>query len=393
MTQPSTANAATDQQFQRELNRRSFLGDAVAASLGCMTATTLVRSAQAASAEPSVHTVLGPVPAAKLGAVLMHEHAPLIDWSELYETKTARFESKREEILSSATRQLQRFHESLSASEGPGAIVECTPIRVGRYPELLRELAGRLPLHVIGCTGFWGEGLAPPHRWAVRLSLQERGVAKIADLYVREITEGMEDPSGEWGERFTDVKAGVIKCATSSYMRPVERRCHLAAAIASKQTGCPITTHTTGGGGLEEIELFLKQGVSPEKVIIGHQGHRDDRQQDDAAEYHRRIVASGCFIQFDRVGSDNYSPKKTARQIRRLVEAGFARQILVSHDSAPCFYEGFSTEEKPVEGWKFEEADYTIVTTDLVSALKVEGLSEADVHAILVANPQRVLAF
>ena len=323
----------------------------------------------------------------------MHEHAPLIDWSELYENPAAEFESQRDKILEAAARHLQRFHDTVAAVDGPGAIVECTPIRVGRYPRLLRELAERLPIHLIACTGFWGEGLAPPHPWAVRLTLEKNGVEKIARLYIREITEGMEDPAGRWGERFTDVKAGIIKCATSSYMRPVERRCHLAAAIAAKETGAAITTHTTNGGGLEEIRLFLKEGVAPEKVIIGHQGYKDDRQLDDAAEYHRRIAATGCSIQFDRIGGENYTPEKTARQISRLVDAGFVRQILVSHDVAPCFYEPFAAEQKPAGGWKFEEADYTVVTTRLLAELREQGVSDSDIRTILVENPQRVLAF
>lgn len=377
----------------RGINRRRFLHRTTTAGLGYLAATGLMSRGEAASNEKSVQTVLGPVPPGKLGATLMHEHAPLIDWSELYETPAAGFESRRDEILAKAERQLRAFHQTLSVAESPGAIVECTPIRVGRYPRLLQGLAERLPVHVIACTGFWGEGLAPPHPWAVRLSLEKGGVKKIADLYVREITEGMEDPAGEWGERFTDVRAGVIKCATSSYMRPVERRCHLAAAIAAKETGAPITTHTTNGGGLEEIQLFLKQGVAPERVIVGHQGYKDDRKQDDASEYHRRIVATGCSIQFDRIGGENYTVEKTARQILRLVEAGFARQVLVSHDVAPCFYEEFAAERKSPSRWKLEDADYTVVTTRLVPALKEEGVSDSDIRQILVENPRHVLAF
>src|SRR6187431_641582 len=50
-------------------------------------------------------------------------------------------------------------HDTLAADEGPGAIVEATPIRVGRYPELLVDLARRTKVHVIASSGFWCEAV------------------------------------------------------------------------------------------------------------------------------------------------------------------------------------------------------------------------------------------
>jgi phosphotriesterase-related protein len=383
---------STLERNRTHIDRREFLCRAAAATVGIASAGAGIAPG-AQKTGPLVRTVLGPVAPEQLGVTLMHEHTPIVDWSELYETPAAPIDEIRERMLQETARQIKRFQDTLAPGDGPGAIVDCTPIRVGRYPHILRELAQHTTAHIVGCTGFWGEGLAPAHPWAMRLAVDDEGIRKIAELYVREVTQGMENPLGNWGDRFTDVQAGVIKCATSAFMRPIERRCHLAAAIASKATGCPITTHTTNGGGLEEIELFLKAGVAPAKVIIGHQGHMDDRQNSDAAEYHRQIVATGCYIQFDRVGAENYSPEKTAVQIRRLVEAGHAKQILVSHDAAPFHYADFSQEAKTQDGWKFEEADYTVVTTKLVSALKVEGVGESDIHRLLVTNPQRALAF
>ena len=379
------------------LSRREFLAhSAVVAAGGAM---SLAGAGQFAVAEEKskaarqVQTVLGPVDPAKLGTVLMHEHAPVVDWSELYETAPAPIDPARKKLLDESTRLLDAFHQCLPEGEGPGAIVETTPIRVGRYPRLLTDLARQTKVHVIAATGFWCEALAPQHPWALRLSVAKNGPEQMAELFVREITEGMEDPAGEWGQRFTDVRAGVIKIGTSTWMRPGERAIHIAAARASQETGCPITTHTTSGGGLEEAELLLKQGASPARVIIGHQGHQDDRQNDEATEYHQLIAKLGCYVQFDRVDHGDYGIEKQARQIVKLLEAGFGKQVLVSHDHAPFYYPEFAATEKAAGGWKATSPDYTTVVVKLVPALRKLGASKADVRRILIENPARVLAF
>ena len=379
------------------LTRRGFLASTAIASVSIASGTSPQRTVAAPNEKPVVQTVLGPIPPEQLGLTLMHEHAPLVDWSELYEFKPAPLgPAVRREMLQKAARMSAAFETTLSDGQAPGAIVECTPIRVGRYPQLLVDLARRVKCHLIASTGFWCEAFAPQHPWATRLGLEQGGVEKIAQLYIREIREGMEDPSGAWGEQFTDVKAGVIKIGTSTYMTPSERRCNRAAAIASAETGCPITTHTTDGGGLEHARLLLSAGARPERIIIGHMGNKDDREQDQAYEYHRQLAELGVYVQFDRVGHDKYAVDKCARQIARLTEAGFAKQVLVGHDWAPYFYRGRFDPQVPndtIDAWTFKDCDYTIVTKQLLPQLAAAGVSAADVRAITIDNPARVLAF
>lgn len=345
------------------------------------------------STQPMVRTVLGPVAPEKLGVTLMHEHAPTVDWSELFETPAAPIGPLRKEMLLAAGSQLRAFHDCLPADSGPGAIVECTPIRAGRFPDVLVELAKSTKVHVIGCTGFWCEAMAPQHPWAVRLGVQKGGVRAMADLYIREIRTGMEDPSGEWGEKFTNVPAGIVKVATSTFLRPSERRCHEAAAIASTETGCPITSHTTDGGGLEQARLLIERGAKPEKIIVGHQGHLDDRTNEEAHEAHLAMADLGCYVQFDRVAHSRYAIDKIVRQVKVLVDRGHAERVLLGHDLVPFVYSRFSEQEKPVEGWKANEVDLTTIPVGLAGALQAAGLSAGQVRTLLVENPRRVLAF
>jgi len=375
---------------RRELLRQSAV--AMTALTGCALAARHASSNQTV-ARPAVQTVLGPIAPDKLGVTLMHEHAPVVDWSELYETPAAPTAPVREKLLTDTARLLDAFHKSLAPGDGPGAIVETTPIRVGRDPNLLADLARRTKVHLVACTGFWCEALAPQHPWAVRLAVTPGGLEQMVALFIQEITRGMEDPRGKWGERFTDIRAGIIKIGCSTHLRPSERVCHIAAAMASRETGCPITTHTTKGGGLEQAELLLKHGAAADRIIIGHQGHQDDRVHDEADDYHQLIARLGCYVQFDRVDHADYGIEKQARQIARLIEAGFVKQVLVSHDHAPFYFSEFASETKRPEDWKALEPDYTTVTTKLAESLKALGVSKADLRTILVENPRRALAF
>lgn len=349
--------------------------------------------AQNTAPRPMVRTVLGPVPPEKLGVTLMHEHAPVVDHSELFGTAAASLGTRRNEVLTKTARLLDAFHESVAVEEQPGTVVETTPIRVGRSPELLLALAKQTKVHVVASTGFWCEAVSPQHPWALKLLREEGGVDAVAQLFVREVTQGMEDPSGQWNERFTRIPAGIIKIGTSRNLTESERACHIAAAIASKGTGCPITTHTSRGGGLEEAELLLKHDAAPGRIIIGHQGQKDDGEHDEALEYHRQIAKLGCYVQFDRVSHDNYGIDKQARQIVDLIQAGYVKQILVSHDHAPFVYTKAKEPIKRPEDWKENPTDYTSVTTALVASLSVMSVSKADLRTVLVENPQRVLAF
>ena len=375
-----------------KINRREFLAGSIASPLAIIAYNNQSSFGNAGKSK-SIQTVLGSIDPCRAGVILTHEHAPTVDWSELYQTKPAPIASIQKRILEATSELLNGFYNVLGKLDKPGTIVEATPIRVGRYPQLLVQLARMTKVQIVACTGFWCEAFAPQHPWPLTMSLKRGGINEMIKLFIREITEGMEDPKFSWGEKFTNIRAGAIKIGTSTYMRPSERAVHEAAAAASKETGCPILTHTTNGGGLEEARLLIGLGVDPRHLMIGHQGHMDDRKNEEANEYHIKIADLGCYLQFDRVGSKNYDVAKQARQINFLVSKGFLSRILVSHDHVPYFYGNYMKVEKKVDGWTEGDSDYTLVSTKLVASLRKLDMSDSDIRTILVENPQRCLAF
>lgn len=389
-----------------KITRRDFLkkSSAIAAGLAALGETFLEYSSPVSIAEaqmdrqkegPKVQTVLGPISPDELGVTFMHEHGPVIDWSGLYEQPMAPIQGAfREKVIQQAVKSLEEFHNQLGSWAKTGTIVEVTPIRVGRYPDLIVEMAKKSDIHVVGCTGFWGEALAPMHPWAISMLMEKDGIDRVAKLYVKEITEGMEDPYGKPGESFTNIKAGIIKIATSKYLTALERRANTAAALASIQTGCPITIHTTNGGGLELAQMLISLKVNPKKIIVGHQGYMDDRENVKATDYHKKLAELGVWVQFDRIGYDNYPVDNRAEFIKPLVDAGFEDQLLLSHDAVPYFYKTFWQEEKrESDWWLFREHPWSLIISELVPRLSKAGIPERVIGKMLIENPKKALAF
>lgn len=391
----NTSFAITRRDFVKKSSALAFslaaLGDTFLKPL-----TVAVAEAQSQrSGSPQVQTVLGPISPDELGITFMHEHAPVIDWSGLYGQPMAPIKGAlRQQVIQQTVKSLEEFHSQLGDWAKTGTIVEVTPIRVGRYPDLIVEMAKKSKIHVVGCTGFWGEALAPMHPWAISMLVEKDGIEKAAKLYVQEITQGMEDPYGPPGESFTDVKAGIIKIATSTYLTFLERRANTAAALASAQTGCPITVHTTDGGGLELAQLLISLGVSPQKIIIGHQGYKDDRDNMMATDYHKKLADLGVWVQFDRIGYENYPVDNRAEFIKPLVDAGYENQLLLSHDTVPYFYKTFWQEEKrETDWWLFKEHPWALILAEVVPKLMEAGITERIIRKMLIESPKKVLAF
>ena len=125
------------------------------------------------------------------------------------------------------------------------------------------------------------------------------GPDDIAEIYVREITEGIGS---------TGIKAGIIKTATGGVpgwtdgrRSPSRKRRHFArAARAQKATGAPILCHNNEMSpfGRETLDIFEAEGVDFNSVLIGHACGVGDMR------YYFDILDRGAWLGFDRFGLD-----------------------------------------------------------------------------------------
>jgi phosphotriesterase-related protein len=201
--------------------------------------------------------------------------------------------------------------------------------------------------------------------------LAYRSVEAIADLFVREIREGIDD---------TGIKAAFLKCAVESHglVGDIPRIIE-AIAMAATETGAPVMVHTNAEQrtGLLALDALIRHGVAPGRVVIAHMGDSND------LHYFKRIADAGAWIGCDRFGIDHFNPlADRIRTLIALVHEGYADRIHLSHDGA-CFLDffignPFFADEKP---------DYLLISNRVLPALLEGGVTQEQIDQMMVANP------
>lgn len=309
---------------------------------------------------PQVETALGPIDVNDLGMCLMHEHIVVANWSmrqnyhDYYAAETE---------IPKAAAALRR-----AADLGVRSIVDLTPINLGRDIHAIRRVAEATGVNVVVATGFYWTEEPQMHSWAVD---------KLAGYMVRDIREGILG---------TGTRAGIIKCATDHPgVDAFNRKLLQAAAVAHRQTGAPISTHTTiaNTSARDQVAAFREFGVDLGRVVIGHLGDSTD------LDYLQEILDSGAFIGMDRFGLEAMLPTDDrVRTVAKLCAKGYAGQMVISHDS--CSFQDFfdgSYIEKFAPNWCYEH-----VPRDVLPALQAAGVSDKDIDTMMVENPKRVFS-
>jgi len=171
----------------------------------------------------TVQTALGPVEAAKLGRVLMHEHVFVMtaDVQQNYPDEWG----DEDERVADAVRKLSELPK-----HGIGTIVDVTVVGQGRDIARIKRIAEQVPeLNIVVATGIYTFDEVP-------LFFSRRPKETMTDFFVRDITEGIAG---------TGVRAGMLKCAVDErgLTAGVERVLR-SVARAHAATGVPITTTT-----------------------------------------------------------------------------------------------------------------------------------------------------
>jgi 5-phospho-D-xylono-1,4-lactonase len=266
-------------------------------------------------------------------------------------------------ILDDARRALAELE--IFRSAGGGSLVEVTTPEFGRDLDGLGDLSRRSGVAIVGVTGHVSETY-----WRGVLDLEATPESELVNEFLHDLTTGTS----------RGARAGVIKVGSSlDCVTPTEERIMRAAAIAQRETGAPITTHTTAGtAALDQVRILEAAGADLGKVCIGHL----DRRLVWAD--HLALAREGVFLGYDCISKEKYEPDwKRVDFIVRHSDAGFASQILLSADMARRSY---------LESWKGAPG-YRYILEVFVKRLHRAGLSSSNVDRLLIDNPARFLTW
>ncbi|MCB0871066.1 MAG: phosphotriesterase [Solirubrobacterales bacterium] len=318
----------------------------------------------------TVETVSGAINGDELGLTLIHEHFFSSDEGVSVQWPHVR-DREAEHSLALESAEAVKSH-------GVKTVVEPTAMLLGRDVEASRRLARETGLQIVLCTGIYTYDYLPQF-------LLNRDADFISSLFVHDIEEGIQG---------TDVKAAFVKCAADEpgVTENIEK-IHRAAARASLQTGAPIMAHTrpASNTGPRQVEIFLEEGVSPEKIQMAHTGDTDD------LGYIEGLLEKGVNIGLDRYGLDLFLPTAARNAtLLELLKRGYADRMFLSQDfdipiaNGLDWYPPEILEQLQAAG-AATDWGMTFIFEKVIPELTEGGMTEEQLNTMLVENPRRWL--
>jgi len=314
--------------------------------------------------KPFVRTVLGDIPASRLGVCYAHEHL-IIDASFTTQA-TPDFLLDSVDV---GIAELRQFH-----TDGGRAMIDSMPCDCGRNVRKLAAIAGASGVHIVCPTGLHLAKYYDPGHWG---NLYPS--ADLAELFIADIETGIDahDYNGPLVSRTTH-RAGLIKIATDKFITAREEMIFAAAAEAHRRTGAPILTHTEQGTqGLEQVAMLRGLGVDLRHVCLSHL----DRNPD--ISYHREILSSGVRVEYDSAFRWKAGQGNPTLDLVCALLPEFPTQIMLGMDAARRSY---WTHYGGTPGLSY-------LLTDFSAQLLRSGLTEAQLHAIFVTTPAETYSF
>jgi len=317
------------------------------------------------SQDGQVQTARGPVAAAGLGQVLMHEHVFVLtaDVQQNYPDEWGDEEMR----VADAVRRLREL-----PAHGISTIVDVTVIGQGRNIPRIKRIADQVPgLNIVVATGVYTFDAVPLFFW-------QRPRETMTDFFVRDITEGIAG---------TGVKAGMLKCAVDAngLTEGVERVLRSVARAHVATGGTPITIHTHAAGqhGPAIVAVLKEEGVDFSRVVLGHSG---DAVRDP--DYLAAMADTGLTLGMDRFGIDHFATfTERSDLVAEMCRRGYAGRMVLAHDTC-CYIDWFG----PGRLDDLKDWHYLHVSQDVLPYLREHGVPGTDIDAMLVTNPARILA-
>jgi phosphotriesterase-related protein len=263
-----------------------------------------------------------------------------------------------------AIQELEYFSKA-----GGQSVVDLTTRGLSPDPIRLRNISTATGLHIIAGCGFY------------RAIAQEQPVlAQKAEALAALIIQDLEV-----GINGTDVVAGIIGEVGTSYpLHPFERESLIAAAWAQRATGVAINVHPEiwHRAHLDVLEILEAAGADLERVVMSHMDELPD------SKWHGRVAERGTYLSFDTFGSEfSFDGVQEPRDVDRiqclieLLEMGYVDQVLLSQDI--CY---------KIELHRYGGRGYDHLIQNILPQLRSRGVSEIELHKMLVENPARLLA-
>jgi phosphotriesterase-related protein len=314
-----------------------------------------------------INTAKGPVDVGELGSTLMHEHLTIAYPGT--ETDTLRRGPVFRDMVAICVDRIAELQAG-----GYSSLVDPCPSDLGRSVVLMGEVTARTGFNLIFSTGLYNEHVGGNAYWQVKLATDRNAVQKLADVFIAEITDGVPGSGG--------LKPGILKVGTGKgAITDYEKSVLCAAAIASKATGTPITTHTDYELGPEQARFLKEHDVAADQIVIGHCCGNPDHN------YHMEVIGEGAYIGFDQFGIPVQPDAVRIDSLMKIREAGRLDRVMISHDNVwcmrgepydPAFWNGFAAAQTPLH-----------FIRNVAPQLKERGVTAEELDLLIRQNPLR----
>ncbi len=301
----------------------------------------------------SLITTLGLKSQADVGLILPHEHV-FVDLRTPDQPDQGQAEV--DQVVALMAPQIAQ-----AQAAGVTAIVECSPVGVGRRVDILKAVSEATGLPLVVPTGVYREPWIP--HWA-----QVAGEDELRAWMVAELTGDIEG---------TGVQAGFIKLsAGDDGLTDCETKILRAAARAAASVGATIASHTIRGSVVrDQLDIIERCGYTVERFVWVHAS----AEQDIALNL--EIARRGAWVEYDWIGGEPESV--SLERVLSMLDAGLVDRVLLSQDR------GFYDPAQPGGG---VPRPYTYLCDVFIPVLRAAGVDEGAINQLTCVNPFRAFA-
>lgn len=299
-------------------------------------------------------TTLGPKSANELGMILPHEHV-FVDLRNPDELGFAQAEV--EDVI-----ELMAPEIKAAKNLGITAIVESSPVGVGRRADILKTVSEATYFPLVVPTGIYREPWVP--EWAMKASEDQ-----LCEWMLIELQDQIEE---------SGVQAGWIKIsAGDNGITEVETKILKAAARVGASTGAVIGSHSINGSvAHHQLDIIEEAGYDPKRFIWIHAQNEPD------FNVNLEVAQRGAWIEYDAIGGSKPDDFYMDR-IQRMIDSDLTDQVLLSHDR------GWYDPAQPGGG---APRPFTYINKNFLPKLHATGVDKETISILTCKNPFHAFA-